>query len=178
MLRILRRRSIDLTKHIDWTCFADELKSGLPELATLPLEQRFAAFWDLMISAAEAAQTRPTPSGDTDWTYGGTVPWWDDELGAAHRQAIQAEQSLKRIGGEETFDQLMDVEKTFQRLRHRYKRDSLREYCGTFDEHAPISELFRAAKRFRNRGSTSEPCMSDDTLEQHTFRRPNNKSDR
>ena len=111
------------------------------------------------------AQTRPIPSEDAEWSYGKSAPWWDDEIQTAHRELTQAEHSFRRVGTQEAYDLLMGIQSTFQHLRHKKKQDSWRAYCESFDEHTSISELFNAAKRFRNRSSSSDPGMSDETLQ-------------
>ena len=151
LTRSRRRRQADLTKNIDWNRFGEEVKSKLPELVGLPFETRFASFRDFLVTE------------DTAWSYGGAAPWWDGEVQAAHREARRAEHSFRREGTEEAFDLMRSAQSSFQRLRHRKKQQSWREYCETFDEHTPLSELFAAARRYRNRGSASDAGISDET---------------
>ena len=165
--RLPRRRQHDLTKNIDWGCFADEVALKIPEISALSFEQKFEAFRDTLVEAAETAQTKSLPSDEQAWQYSTTSPWWDEEVGVAHRSLIQAERFFKRSGTQDAFDQVMEKQREFQRLRHTKKQESWRSRCEEFDEHTPLSELFGAARRYRNRAAASEPTMTDETL--HLF---------
>lgn len=154
-------------KNIDWTCFAAEIASKLPEMSGLSFEEKFESLRDTIISSTELAQTKELPSEKQAWSYSSTNPWWDEEVGVAYRAMIQAERNFRRIGTAEAYDQLMNEQKASDRLRFSKKQQPWREHCEKFDEHTPISELFRAAKRFRNRETSSDPTMTDETL--HLF---------
>ena len=164
--RLSRRRQFDLTKNIDWTRFMGEVTSTLSGLTGLPFEERCEAFRDSLIAAAESSQTKSLPAEDGAWSYSRVTPWWDEEVGAAHRETRAADKAFRRLGTPESFDLFIAAQQSFQRLRHRKKKASWQAYCESFNERTSISELFNAARRYRNRIAASDPTMDGNTLHQ------------
>ena len=143
----------------DWTRFAAEAKCS-EDVSNFPTVDAAVNYFTTIVSTA-ADLCIPKSSGILRTS---SVPWWNAELGQAHREKKAALRRFHRsrlVHDKVAFNR---ARAKFQYLLRKSQADSWRGYVSSLNSRTPITKVWQRVKKIQGRyGGSNRPVLQSET---------------
>lgn len=159
------RRSVDLTKNIDFQRYNLLVYLSLASIKEAPIDMQCELFTKSMYDSAMAAQTIPVPSPFI-YSYEQPCEWWNAECDRAKDRYRQAEREFRTNTNPVTGTEYELAQNEFDKITRRAKEKAWQARCESFSDRTKLSELWRLARHYRKGMSPPRTQMDSEVMSQ------------
>ena len=144
----------DLTRNIDWKCYARVISEVIESREELPPEEEYALLSGLILDAATQAQTKPIPGDRINRRP--PTNWWDKECSDLYELRSSAYKDFRTSGKIDMLRKYEVLDRQMKNLMKAKKRGYWRRFVNGLTRETAMSTLWSTARRMRNRNVTNE----------------------